>query len=113
MKLKFPAAVAVAAAFAAGSLALASAGVTVKTTPTRANPGQKISMLVRGMKPGEKIKATEHAPYGQTQTSYPRFRVNRQGVILVTTTARVKGKHRWVFTGRRSHRTGSTSYYVK
>jgi hypothetical protein len=112
MKLKFPAALATVAALAVGSVAFAS-GVSVKTTPTRPRPGQKVSMLVKGMKPGEKIKATEYAPFGQTQTSFPKFRVNAQGVILVTTTAHVHGKHTWVFTGRTSHRTGRTSYYVR
>jgi hypothetical protein len=65
------------------------------------------------MKAGEKVKAGESAPVGQTRTLYPGKRVNATGVVLVRVKAQVKGKHTWTFTGRTSHRTAKTSYYVK
>jgi len=112
--LKFPAAAAAALALAVTPVALAGGGVTIKTTPTRVTIGHKVEMLIKGMKPGEKIKGRETAPFGQTQTIFPKFRVNSRGVILVTVQhARVRGKHTWVFTGRTSRRTGRTAFYVR
>ena len=107
---KFPAAV-VVLALAATPVAMAG-GASVTTTPTHPRIGQAVRMLVKGMKPGEKVKAYEVAPNHQTRTLYPRKRVNAQGVLLVTITATVKGKHTWTFTGRTSRRRATTYYVV-
>ena len=112
LKLKFPAA-AVALTLAASSVALASGGASVKTTPTRASVGQTIKMLVTGMKPGEKVTGKEYAPYGLSRTVTAKRPANASGAIIFEVKAQVKGKHRWVFTGRSSHRTASTAYYVR
>jgi len=110
-KMKFAAGAAVLA-LAITPAALAS-GLTIKTTPTRVKSGAKVEMLIKGLKPGEKVKGRETAPFGQTQTIFPKFKANGQGAILVTIThAHVRGKHTWVFTGRTSHKTGKTAYYV-
>jgi hypothetical protein len=111
MKVKFLALVC-ALTFAISSVALAS-GLTIKTTPTRAKVGTTVSMLIRGLKPNEKVKGKEYLPFGQTRTVYPRRRANGSGVLLVEVKAQVKGKHRWVWGGRTSHRSGSTKYYVR
>lgn len=109
-KIKFPAATAVALALATTSVALAG-GVTVTTTPTKPRVGKTVSMLVRGMKPNEKVKAHEVAPGPQTRNLYPR--AGAGGALLVKVKAQIKGKHTWTFTGRQSHRSGKTAYYVK
>jgi hypothetical protein len=102
---------AVSLALLAAPAALAAGGATVKTTPKSATVGQKVKMLVEGMKPNEKVKAHELAPYGQTRNLYPR--AGKGGALLVTVPAQVKGKHTWTFTGRDSKRSVQTSYYVK
>ena len=89
------------------------AGLTIKTTPTRAKTGQTVEMLIRGLRAGEKVKARESLPFGQTRTIYPKRRANASGVLLVRVRAQVKGKHTWTFTGRTSRRTGKTAYYVR
>jgi hypothetical protein len=112
IKPKFLVVAVCALSLAISSVALAS-GLTIKTTPTRAKVGKTVQMLVKGLKPGEKVKAKEFAPFGQTRTLFPSKRANASGVVLVAVQAQIKGKHRWVFTGRTSHRTGSTAYYVR
>ena len=112
INVKFPAAAVVVLALAATPVALAG-GATATTTPTLAKVGATVQMLVKGMKPAEKVKAKEVAPNGQTRTIYPTRRVNASGVLLVTLKAQVKGKHTWTFTGRTSHRSAKTAYYVK
>jgi len=112
INVKFPAAAVVVLALAATPVALAG-GATATTTPTRAKVGATVQMLVKGMKPAEKVKAKEVTPDGQTRTLYPSRRVNASGVLLVTLKAQVKGKHTWTFTGRTSHRSAKTAYYVK
>jgi hypothetical protein len=112
-KWKFPAVTATALALAATPVALAGGGATVKTTPTRASTGQTIEMLVKGMKPGEKVKGKESAPFGQTRTIYAKRPANHAGAIIFSVRAQVHGTHKWVFTGRSSHRTASTKYYVR
>jgi hypothetical protein len=67
----------------------------------------------RRLNAGEKIKASELAPLAQKRTLYPAKRVNASGVIVMTVTAEVKGKHVWTFTGRSSRRTAKASYTVK
>ena len=109
-KMKFPAVVAVGLALAVSSVAL-GAGVTITTTPTKPRVGKTVQMLVRGMKPNEKVKAHEVAPGPQTRNLYPR--AGAGGSLLVKVKAQIKGKHTWTFTGRTSHRSGTTKYYVK
>jgi hypothetical protein len=107
---KFPATAAVVLALAA-PVALASGGATATSTPTHAKVGRTVQMLVKGMRPNERVKAHEEAPFGQTRNLYPR--AGRGGSLLVKVRAEVKGKHTWTFTGRRSHRRAKTAYYVK
>ena len=91
-----------------------AAGLTVKTTPTRPKTGQTVEMLIRGLKPGERVKAQERIADGdQRRTLYPRRRANASGVLLVSVRAQVRGRHNWTFTGRQSRRTGRTSYVVR
>jgi hypothetical protein len=112
-KRKFPAAVIAALTLAATPVAIARLGATVTTTPTHAKVGQTVRMLIQGMKPGEKVKGKEYAPYGQTRTVYSRRPANRAGALVYEVKAQIRGKHRWVFIGRRSHRTARTAYYVR
>jgi hypothetical protein len=109
---KFPLLAAVVCALVLAPAALA-ASLTIKTTPTRVKLGHSVEMLISGLKPGEKVKGKEVAPFGQTRTIYPSRRANGAGQILVTVKAQIKGKHTWTFTGRTSHRKGTTVYYVK
>ena len=91
-----------------------AAGLTVETKPTRPKTGQTVEMLIRGLKPGERVKAREViASNGQARTLYPRRRANTRGVLLVSVRAMVKGKHTWTFTGRQSRRTGKGVYIVR
>src|SRR5437764_2382032 len=98
-KLKFLALATCALALAASSVAFAS-GLTIKTTPTHPRLHQQVQMLIKGLKPSEKVKGKEFLPFGQTRTVFPAKRANASGVLLVQVTAQIKGKHRWVFTGR-------------
>jgi hypothetical protein len=109
---KFLAAGAAVCAVATAPIALA-AGVTATVTPSHPKAGKPVEMTVKGMKAAEKIKASELAPLGQKRTLYPAKRVNASGVIVMTVTAEVKGKHVWTFTGRTSRRTAKASYTVK
>jgi hypothetical protein len=109
---KFLAAGVAVCAVATAPIALA-AGATATTTPTHPKAGKPVEMTVKGMKAGEKIKASELAPLGQKRTLYPTKRVNASGVIVMTVTAQVKGKHTWTFTGRSSHRSAKASYVVR
>src|SRR4051794_3964632 len=112
-QLKFPAAAVVGLALAITPVALARSGASVTTTPTRAVVGHTVQMLIKGMKPGEKVSGKEYAPFGQTRTVVSKKLVNAQGALIFSVVAQVKGTHRWVFTGRQSHRTAKTAYYVK
>lgn len=107
---KFPAAMAVLA-LAAAPVALGSGGATATATPTHVKVGKTVQMLVKGMKPNEKVKAHELSPNGQTRNLYPR--AGGGGSLLVKVRAQIKGKHVWTFTGRKSHRRATTKYYVK
>jgi hypothetical protein len=110
INMKFPAAVAVGLALAVSSVALAG-GATVTTTPIHPKVGKTVQMLVKGMKPNEKVKAHEVAPGPQTRNLYPR--AGAGGSLLVKVKAQIKGKHTWTFTGRQSHRSATTKYYVR
>ena len=110
-KLKFPVALVAALVLAVAVAPAIASGLTIKTTPTRAQAGAKIKMLVTGLKPNERVKAVEKLPFGQTRNA--SFRAGHSGGLLVTVTAQVKGKHTWTFTGRTSHRSGTTRYYVR
>lgn len=110
-RFKFVAATAAASALAVGSVAFAAGGATVTTTPKTVKLGKSVQMLVKGMKPKERVKAFEQAPFGQTRTLFPR--AGATGNLLVTVKAQIKGKHTWTFTGRSSHRSVKTSYTVK
>lgn len=91
-----------------------AAALTIKTTPTRPKSGQTVEMLIRGLKPGERVRAREVIADGeQTRTIYPRRRANASGVLLVAVRAQVRGKHTWTFRGRQSRRTGRTVYIVR
>ena len=91
-----------------------AAGLRIETTPFRPKTGQTVDMLIRGLKPGERVKAREVIADGdQRRTLYPRRRANARGVLLVSVRAQIKGRHTWTFTGRQSRRTGRTVYFVK
>ena len=99
-----------ACALALTPVAIGQDGATASATPKRAKEGKVVEILVRGMRPNERVKAVESAPFGQTRTLYPR--AGAGGSLLVRVKAQVKGRHTWKFTGRRSKRTASTSYRV-
>jgi hypothetical protein len=103
--------VVVACALVATPVALAGTGATAKSTPSKVKAGKTVEMLVNGMKPNEKVKAHEAAPFGQTRNLYPR--AGKGGSLLVKVKAEVKGKHTWTFTGRNSKRAAKTAYFVK
>lgn len=111
---KFFALMVVACALAIVPIALA-AGLTIKTTPAHPKKGQKVEMKVSGLKPGEKVKAVLTLPSagGQKQTYYPRQKASSGGVFINTVRAQVKGKNVWTYTGRTSHRKGSTTFTVR
>jgi hypothetical protein len=111
---KFLAAGAAVCAVATAPIALAAgAAATATATPTHPKAGKPVELTIKGMNAGEKIKASELAPLAQKRTLYPAKRVNATGVIVMTVTAEVKGKHVWTFTGRSSRRTAKASYTVK
>jgi hypothetical protein len=108
---KFLAAGAAVCALAATPIALAASGATATATPKTVKLNRSVEMLVKGMKPDEKVKAVEAAPFGQKRTLYPR--AGHGGSLIVKVKAQIKGKHTWTFTGRSSHRSAKTSYTVK
>ena len=110
---KFLAITAVVCALAIVPVALA-AGLTIKTTPSRPKVGQKVEMRVSGLKPGERVKAVlTIVATGQKNTYFPRQRASSTGVVINTVKAQVKGRNNWTYTGRQSHRKGSTHYTVR
>lgn len=111
---KFLALMVVAAALAIVPIALA-AGLTIKTTPAHPKKGQMVTMKVSGLKPGEKVKAVLSLPDngGQKQAYFPRQKASTGGVFINTVRAQVKGKNVWTYSGRTSHKKGSTSYNVR
>jgi hypothetical protein len=112
-KFKFFALMVVVGALAITPIALA-AGLTIKTTPAHPKKGQMVQMKVSGLKAGEKVKAVLVLPAsGQKATYYPKQKASSGGVFINTVRAQVKGKNVWTYTGRTSHRKGSTSYVVR
>lgn len=111
---KFFALLAVVCALALVPAALA-AGLTIKTTPAHPKKGQMVQMKVSGLKAGEKVKAVLTLPNagGQKATYYPKQKASSGGVFVNTVKASVKGKNVWTYTGRTSHRKGSTSFTVR
>lgn len=99
-----------ACALAITPVAIGADGATATVTPKRAKEGKTLEMLVRGMRPNERVKAVETAPFGQTRTLYPR--AGAGGSLIVRVKAQIEGRHTWKFTGRRSKRTASVSYRV-
>ena len=110
IRTKFLAPAAAVCALAVAPVALGAGGVTVTTTPTHVKQNKTVEMLVNGMKPSESVKAVEVAPNGQKRTLYPR--AGHGGSLIVKVKAQIKGKHVWTFTGRSSHRKGTTHYVV-
>jgi hypothetical protein len=111
---KFLALGVMACALALVPVALAAAGLTITTTPSRPKVGAKVQMKVAGLKPSEKIKAVELIADGSQKTTYyPRQRASAGGVFVNTVKAQIKSKHTWTYTGRTSRRTGKTSYVVR
>jgi hypothetical protein len=108
---KHLAAVAAVGALSAAPIAWGAGGASATSTPKSAKAGKPIEMLVKGMKPNEKVKSVEAAPFGQKRTLYPR--AGHGGSLVVKVVAQIKGKHTWTFTGRTSHRRTKTSYTVK
>ena len=108
---KFLAGALAACVLGASSIAYAAGGATATSSPSRVKEGKTVELTVKGMKPSEKVKAVEQAPFGQKRTLYPR--AGKSGSLIVTVKAQVKGKHTWTFTGRQSHKTAKTSYTVK
>jgi hypothetical protein len=108
---KFLAAAAAVCVLGVTPVALGAGGATATATPSRVKEGKSVEMLVKGMKPNERVKAVEAAPFGQKRTLYPR--AGSGGTLIVKVKAQIKGKHTWTFTGRRSHRSAKTSYIVR
>jgi hypothetical protein len=110
---KFLALAAIVCALAIAPVAL-GAGATATATPTHPKVGKSVELKVTGLKPGERVKASELIADGlQKRTLYPKQRASAGGVIIVTVKAQVKGKHTWTFTGRQSHRKAKTFYVVR
>jgi hypothetical protein len=111
---KFLVLMALACALAIVPVAFA-AGLTVKTSPAHPKKGKMVEMKVSGLKPGEKVKAVLTLPDagGQKATYFPKQKASSGGVFINTVRAQVKGKNVWTYTGRTSHRKGSTSYRVR
>jgi hypothetical protein len=106
---------ALGAAVCALAIAPVAVGAGATATPSLTHPkvGQTVKITVRGMKPGEKVKAVETIPaIGQKRAPlYPR--AGHAGTLIVSVKAQIKGKHVWKFTGRQSRRTASTHYVVR
>lgn len=104
-------AAALACALAVVPVALA-AGLKITTTPTHPKKGQTVKMTVTGFKPKEGVKVKEMiVTSGQTRTLFTR--AGASGGLINAVRAQEKGKHVWTYTGRKSHRSGSTFYVVK
>jgi len=110
---KFLALPALACVLAIAPIAWA-AGLSITTTPSHPKAGKMVEMKVSGLKPGERVKAVQTlTASGQKSTYFPRQRASSGGVLINTVRAQIKGKHVWAYTGRQSHRKGSTHYVVK
>jgi hypothetical protein len=107
---KFLALAVAVCALAVASVALASGGATATATPSHVKENKSVQILVKGMRPGEKVKAVEVAPNGQKRTLFPT--AGQGGSLIVKVKAQIKGKHTWTFTGRKSHHSATTHYVV-
>jgi len=112
---KFFAVIAVLCATAIAPVALAASGATATATPSHVKAGKAVELRINGLKPNERIKATEVIPAAgdQKRTLFPRQRASTGGVIIVSVKAQVKGRHNWTFVGRQSHRKAATHYVVR
>ena len=111
MNVKFLAAAGAVCALAVTPVALASGGASATATPSHQKQGRKVVIKVVGLKPKERVKATELiVQSGQKRTVYTR--AGSGGVLIDTVKAQVKGRHVWTFTGRSSHRKATTHYVV-
>ena len=110
---KFLAVLAAVCALTVTSVAFA-AGLTVKTTPSKPKLHQKVEMRVSGLKPGERVKAVlTIVSSGQKNAYFPKQRASSSGLVINTVVTQVKGKQTWSYTGRQSHRKGSTTFTVR
>ena len=110
---KFLAAAAVVSVFVITSIAFA-AGLTIKVTPAHPKLHKAVEMKVSGLKPGERVKAVLTLPAtGQKATYFPKQKASSSGVVINTVRPTAKGKNVWTYTGRQSHRKGSTSFTVR
>src|SRR4051795_3332382 len=112
---KLFAVIAVLCAMAIAPVALAASGATATATPNHPKVGKAVELRINGLKPNERIKATEVIPAAgdQKRTLFPRQRASSGGVIIVSVKAQGKGRHNWTFVGRQSHKKASTHYVVK
>ena len=100
-------------ALAIAPIAYSATGATATPSVSHVKVGHYVDITVKGMKPGEKVKAVETIPaIGQKRAPlYPK--AGHTGTLIVHVKAQIKGKHVWTFTGRSSRRTAKTSYVVK
>ena len=112
---KFLAVLAAVCALAIAPVALGVVGASATATPSHVKVNKNVQLKITGLKPGERIKATEVIPSAgdQKRTLYPRQKASPTGVIIVTVKAQLKGRHNWTFVGRTSHRKASTHYVVR
>jgi hypothetical protein len=112
---KFFAVIAAFCVLAIVPVAIAAGGAKATATPSHVKAGKTVELRITGLKPAERIKATEVIPAAgdQKRTLLPTQRASAAGVIIVNVKAQVKGRHNWTFTGRASHRKASTYYTVK
>ena len=110
---KFLALAGAVCALAIAPVAYSAAGATATPSVSHVKVGHYVDITVRGMKPGEKVKAVETIPaIGQKRTPlYPK--AGHAGTLIVSVKSQIKGKHVWKFRGRQSGRTASTHYVVR
>ena len=112
---KFLALLAAMCALAVAPVALGAVRASATATPSHVRVGKQVELRITGLKPGERIKATEVIPAAgdQKRTLYPTQRASTTGVIVVFVKAQLKGRHNWTFVGRQSRRKASTFYVVR
>lgn len=112
---KFLALLAAVCALAITPVAIGAVRASATATPSHVKAGKSVELRINGLKPGERIKATEVIPSqgDQKRTLYPSQRASTTGIIVVTVKAQLKGRHNWSFLGRQSHRKASTYYVVR
>src|SRR3954452_14155881 len=112
---KFLAVLAAMCGLAIARVAWGAGAATATATPSHVKGGKSVELKIAGLKPGERIRATEVIPAAgdQKRTLYPKQRASSGGVILVSVKAQIKGRHNWTFVGRQSHRKATTYYVVR